>query len=368
MAKILKIIISSFIIWRSILIIIASTSALFINPKPDFLGKQFGWSNLPVLWHWANFDGEHYLWIAKFGYRQFEYAFFPLFPVVIKYVSNIFGDVLLSGLVISNLSLLALLFILYKLFLLDFKEKIVFKGLILFLAFPAAFFLSSVYTESFFLCLVAGSIFAARKKQFYLAAILAMAASATRLVGIFLLPSLLVIWFREGKDKKDLFPLFLIPFGLIGVMIFDWFKTGDLLNFVHVQPQFGANRSGSELILLPQVVYRYLKIFFNVNPFSHIFFISFQEFLLTISAIFIWLKVVRRLKIEYLIFSLAVIITPTLTGTFSSMPRYILAAFPLFFGLADATYNKYIFWLLVMVMFVLQLLNVVLFVNGYWVS
>lgn len=358
-----------YLIWRSLLIIVANLSAFIILPKFDFLGKQFAQDLLGLLfWHWANFDGEHYLWIAKNGYREFEYAFFPVFPLIIRATAFITHNVLLSGLLVTTLSSFLLLLILYKLFLLDFKENIVFLGLILFLSFPAAFFLVSIYSESFFLCLVASSLLAARKKKFFLASMLGIIASATRLVGIFLIPALLLIWMREMKDKRPLFFISLVPLGLIFVIIFNWLQAGDPLNFIHVQPGFGAGRSGTDLILLPQVIYRYFKIFITVSPLSYSFFISFQEFILTIFVFGTLITAVKKIRPEYLLFSLGAILTPTLTGTFSSMPRYVLAAFPIFFILASIIRHKLKVWLMVFFMFLLEILNVVLFINGYWVS
>src|SRR4030042_2473530 len=62
------------------------------------------YSNLP---HWivskANFDGIFYLRIAQNGYSQFEQAFFPLYPFLIKSLSPIFANnLLITGLIISN--------------------------------------------------------------------------------------------------------------------------------------------------------------------------------------------------------------------------------------------------------------------------
>jgi len=37
-----------------------------------------------VLYSWANFDGAHYINIARDGYHQFDQAFFPLYPLMIR--------------------------------------------------------------------------------------------------------------------------------------------------------------------------------------------------------------------------------------------------------------------------------------------
>ena len=54
-----------------------------------------------LLWSWANFDGEHYLNIARHGYQvirgQSEYAFFPLYPLLINLMSRTGIDLYISA-------------------------------------------------------------------------------------------------------------------------------------------------------------------------------------------------------------------------------------------------------------------------------
>src|SRR3990172_6131345 len=64
--------------------------------------------NLPkFLTTFANFDGAHYLLIAKNGYSQYQQAFFPLYPLLIRWLSPFFlNNHLLTALIISNISFL----------------------------------------------------------------------------------------------------------------------------------------------------------------------------------------------------------------------------------------------------------------------
>lgn len=72
----------------------------------------------------ANFDGVHYLILAKQGYSQYEHAFFPLYPLLIKLLTPIFfGNALLTGLIISNVSFLLGLIIFYKYLRMVFADK-----------------------------------------------------------------------------------------------------------------------------------------------------------------------------------------------------------------------------------------------------
>src|SRR5690242_7110394 len=84
-------IIGLFFIWRVFTFVAAA-----IAPKllPAF-GNRFPYveilreTGLPHwIWSFGNFDGVHYLRIAKDGYAyQYTQAFFPLYPILIKIVS-----------------------------------------------------------------------------------------------------------------------------------------------------------------------------------------------------------------------------------------------------------------------------------------
>ena len=60
-------------------------------------------SSLPTfIYSFANFDGVHYIRTATIGYSQYAQAFFPLYPLLIRYASYIFfNNPLIAGLVIS---------------------------------------------------------------------------------------------------------------------------------------------------------------------------------------------------------------------------------------------------------------------------
>ena len=115
--------------------------------------------------------------------------------------------------------------------------------------------------------------------------------------------------------------------------------------FFRVQPVFGANRS-TNLILLPQVYFRYLKIFFTAN-WNFQYFVSLIEFFIFtfvfIVLILDLLKIVKfsenwKLKIgnyerlSLSMFSFINLLLPTLTGTFSSIPATLSCLFRYFYS------------------------------------
>jgi hypothetical protein len=161
--------------------------------------------------------------------------------------------------------------------------------------------------------------------------------------------------------------ILLVPIGLLGYMVYLFKETKDPFMFIHVQPAFGANRSGDELVILPQVYWRYLNIFVKVPITNYDWWIALLEIILfhvvLVILFFAWRKNYPK---QWIYFSAAAVILPTLTGTLSSMPRYVLVAFPVFIFLAALP--KKIRTASFIASIVLGTVLTILFTQGYWVS
>jgi len=373
--EILKFIGIIFVAWRLILLLIAWVGSYFIPLREDYLGGGIlNYLKNPLLWSWANFDGVHYLIIAKQGYYQYQQAFFPFYPYLIRYLATFTKNYLFSGLLISHLLFFVALFLLYKLIRLDFSQGVVKRSLVYLLVFPTSFYFGSLYTESLFLALVVGSFYTARKKQWGIAGILGALASATRLAGIFLFPALLIEWWEQNKKSKtknvkSLLPLFLIVFGLLFYMWYLDRTVDDPLYFIHVQPFFGAQRTGGKLILLYQVFWRYLKMLVTVEKLTPTYFACLLEFFSGLAFLVLTIFTYLRLRRSYFVFMALAFLVPTLTGTFSSLPRYVLICFPGFILLS--LWSEKYRWLkrlypVVAVAFLV--VSVILFTRGFFVA
>lgn len=379
-----------FIFWRILLCLIVVIGASYIKFSPRFPYSDIYLTNAnlpPWIWTFANFDGVHYLGIVKNGYSlQYTQVFFPLYPLIIialQYVTQ-FSSVI-AGLLVSNVFFLTSLIVFYQLLRLDYKKNQV-RWIITFLIFsPTSFYFGSLYTESLFLFLVFSSFYLARKKKWFFAGVIAAFASATRFTGVFLLPALLWEWYRNKVKSQKSLPaqagkvkaifsilqsqiLYIVPLGLVVYMIYLQINFGDWLYFWHAQPLFGAQRAGESIILLPQVIWRYIKMFMTIPISTETFWISFSELSFTLGSIFIlFVSHKKMIRTSYLIFSWFIILLPTMTGTLSSMPRYILCAFPIFIFLGLIK-NKSIKVLLICISFILLSIFTVLFTRGHWVA
>ncbi len=370
-----------FLAWRVWTIVFALIGLIVLPLKSrHFLGG--GIENYlvnPLLWGWANFDGEHYLRIAQHGYQPLTHAFFPLYPLLARFIGGFFGfgflPLLFSGLAISNLAFLVALFLFWRLVCLDHSKKIATISLISLLTFPTSFYFGALYTESLFFLLTVAAFYCLRKDRWIFAGLLGGLSTATRLVGIFLLPAMIVeLWQHRkqegGLNTKQIMSPLLVPLGLIFYRLFLKSTTGDPFMFYNLQQLSGEQRA-QELILLPQVFWRYIKMLVTVTRSDPIYLTILLEVAIGLLGLFslVW-GYTKKVRPSYLLFLFLGYILPTLTGSFSSLPRYVLVLFPLFLilGLFLASRGRVFKVLSLAISVILLAIETTLFIRGYWVA
>jgi len=328
-------ILSSFLIWRIVLFIFLFIAIKFVPLQQNFLGGGLeNYLKDPYLWSWLNFDGEHYLSLARIGYQPLTYFYFPVFPLLIRFVADILVEAqkVFSGLIVSNISFLLALIGLWKLVLLDFKKVVAKMTIILMLLFPTSFYFGSYYTESTFLALTIWSFYLVRTNKWFSSGFLASIATVTRVIGVALFPALMVeYWGEKKKSFKKLLSIVLVPLGIVLYMAYLKIKTGDPFEFLNSVSIFGDQRS-SQFILLPQVFYRYIvKIIPNLTySYFPVVFTTFLEIFVAIAFLALLILGIKKVRWSYLVYALLSYIIPSLSGSFSSFPRYVLVIFPAF--------------------------------------
>lgn len=159
-----------------------------------------------LLGPWQRFDSQHYLRIARQGYaNEADSVFPPLYPLAVRALGRLFGGSaaanLAAAIFISNLAFLGLLILLHRVTAVELSPKAATQTLVYLAIFPTGFFLLAPYTESLFILLALGSIWAARKDRFWLAGGLGLLASLTRLTGWILVIPLACEWWRQNSGK-----------------------------------------------------------------------------------------------------------------------------------------------------------------------
>lgn len=371
-----KTILLLFIIWK-ILLFLALVFALCVIPlnSSNFLGGGYKLYNLhPYLLPWVNYDGEHYLSIALTGYHSLEQAFFPAYPSLISaflspFPNNTFNAALI-GLLISNGAFLIGLMFLFKLVQRYFDRKTALGTVITLLVFPTSFYFQAYYTESLFFLSIVMAFYFYTSEKYWLSGFSGIVASATRIFGIVLLPSILAELIVCKKKGYKYLPLLIMPLGLLGYMFYLWYSIGDPFGFYNQQAIFGEHRQKG-ITLYPQTLFRAARIVFASGIDSHEKIIYIQE--LIVGVLFFVLPIIawfKKLPVSLIAFSLLGFLLPTTVGSFSSLPRYVLVLFPSFLMLylLIAKLPRIIQAIVFVISVSLLLFNTMLFVRGYWVG
>ncbi len=371
-----------FLLLRGIFLI----STLFFAKNIIPFSEKFTYFDIPdgrTLSHfvgaWANFDGEHYVRIATEGYHQFDRAFFPLYPILLKSVHSVTNiHPIFVGCIISNILFVAAIILFFKLIKEVYKVRKPYFFIALLLAQPASFFFSAVYTESLLLFLIVAALYAHHKKKYIISGLAAALSSLARLQGAFLIFPLFFSNYSFKKSLKENIVLaskgvFLWAplLGLVAYMIYLYTKTGDPLYFLTVQPFFGAQRSAS-IILLPQVYYRYIKIFLTAS-WNYQYFIAVVEFvlfnfsfLLTLLHLRTSFKEKKKDQLGIACMSLCHILLTPLTGTFSSITRYSLFAWSPLFVVSRS--SRFVRYATLLIFITLQIVLFAFFSQGHFVG
>ena len=347
----------------TILFCIWILSVLIVFYSGFFLFPNNGSVSVNFIERLGNWDGGHYINIAKLGYiDNSQYAFFPLYPLLIKLVSQITGSYLIAGLFISITSSFFAMHLLFKLVSQDFGKSIGTKTVVAFLIFPTSFFLLTTYSEGLFLLLVVLTFYFLRQKKLVLATIICALASATRLAGLAIFLALLFeVQISSGINRKNWYVLF----GALGFILYCFYlytKTSDPFYFIT------AEASWQRFITVPGFSFwETIKTLVNNGFLNKDYFNAFLELTFSIFGLGMSLRVFRFLPASYGIYALISILLPIFSSLLTSIPRFILPIFPIFILLAFSKNQNVLFFYQLISIMLLSVFSI-LYINGYWVS
>ena len=295
----------------------------------------------PALDMWYRWDAGFYASIATYGYDWFnerqpadDMAFLPLYPLATRAVMAVSGCgyspylstcATVSGLIVSNLALLAatgLLFVLTRAYA---GTRAAWHAVGLLLLSPAGVFLSGVYTESLFLLLTLLVFLALERGRFGWAVVAAVLACLTRSVGIALVPALL--WWawcapsssssaRLGRMALALLPGLVFAAYIFGVGLY----VGALTAYFQTYAGTWERPAGS--------VFGAFTAYFSGQPVSWFGWqLSWLDLLAALGFLALAALLLRR-RVSWGLYALAAIVVPIFSGTLVAMPRFGLVVFP----------------------------------------
>jgi Gpi18-like mannosyltransferase len=315
---------------------------------------------------WAHWDGVWYIKIATSGYADADgsTAFFPLFPMLLRYVGVVLnGNLLITGIVISLLCYAGSVWLLYRLVRVDFGDSLAGRAVVYLAIGPLSFFLQAVYTESLFLLLSLACFVFAREGRLRLAGIMALLATLTRSTGVLLLiPMAYYYYERRGwsfrKTDSHVANLLMVFEGLLVWMTYLALAFGKPLVFSTAQAAWERNFGAPNYTVIKGIVAsvmglrdmisaEYYRVFWEVprpgseygaastNTLNLLFFIA--------AALLLWYGA-RRLPGAYSWYALAALAYPLFfPGKYvplMSYPRFTLTVFPLYVALALYTRDR----------------------------
>ena len=288
--------------------------------------------------------GADSLWIiniARAGYEkepfntniQHTWAYFPLYPLLLRAAAWLTGDLALTGIFLSSTFFLFALILLYRTVIaFNYDPAVADRAVFYLAAFPVSYFFSLAQTESLFLLLTVGCFYAAKRERWWLAGLCGALASATRFAGVFLLVPLAVMYWqnmraRNSRLRIDVVSLLLVPLGLIAFMIYLRSITGNALAFAEIQVAWGHS---------PAMFWRplagYLMDPLRVSAGWDFRLLNFAAAVMALVCSFVLLK---KREWAFASYSLISILVPlSYQVSLQSLARYVMVIFPVFVVLA----------------------------------
>ena len=315
-------------------------------------------------------DANWYIDIAVNGYERRPYAsdtlhnwaFFPAYPLTVAVVSQLTGAPYLTGAVLSTLFFFIALLLVYRTTLaFGFEEADANRTVFYLAIFPLSYFYSVPITESLFLMLTAGSIYAARRERWLVAGLLGAVASATRLTGVLLLPTLVLLYwetYRTFRPRLNFLPLLLIPTGLAAFMYFLYVITGNPLAFKDIIVEAWHRKPQFFLVTLAGYLADPLLI---VEPWNF----RLLNFLVPTLALVAGVVLLKWRRWSLAAYTLATLIIALSNQLLVSQARYAMVLFPAFIVLAVVGRNSRIDHVLRTLMLILLTLMTILYARHY---
>ena len=206
----------------------------------------------PGLDGWVRWDSAHLIELARAGYGSGNtspgegWGFFPLYSLLMRgmveatFLPVTEQNLALAGLVIANLCFIALVALTARWSADLFGDDAARMTILLLCLSPFSYFFSAAYTESLFMLLVVATLMLANSNRWFAAGAVAGLATATRLVGLALIPALLYLaWKRKISLIETVTCIGLSAYGVLAFGMYSAFRTGNPFQYFDAQANWG---------------------------------------------------------------------------------------------------------------------------------
>lgn len=219
------------------------------------------WPQLPapevsILRALGRWDSAWYLDIARRGYghtsappgRGAGYAFFPMYPWVVRVVSAVtLTPPMITALILSLVLGGAATVLCWVIVRDACGGAAADRAAAFFCFFPSAFVLSMAYAESLMIAAVAASLLALMRRRWVTAGVLGAVATATRPNAVVILAAAMscaIPAWRRGEGRRPFLAPALSAGGFVVVVVYQWLLTGHLFEWLRVEGAVWHDRFG----------------------------------------------------------------------------------------------------------------------------
>jgi hypothetical protein len=276
-------------------------------------------------------DGYGYIATTPDGRTLSDYAFFPLYPYLERWVHKFTSlSYINSGLLISAISSVIAALGIYLVIERTIGSKIAFYTVILWAALPIAAVQTLAYSESLFTALAAWGLYYALKRQWIAAGLFAFFAGLTRPTSIAIILAVMVAVLIElqkrRRDKNALIALLIAPLGMIGYIYWVGTQLDGWNSYFKVTEGWGNGIDGGRAFAA------WITNFFHEGqPITGLVVLA----AITLLMVLLWGLWRKSVPAPILVYAFTlVLISLATSGYFGSKPRYLLPAFPLLIPIA----------------------------------
>ena len=323
--------------------------------------------NLPARW-----DTGWYMDVATDGYKwmparvttQQNIAFFPVYPMLMRYTSLFLGrELMWTGVLLSIVSFFGAMVYLYRFARERFGDDAAYGALALIATYPFALFFSAAYTESLFLLTIVGACYHFERNELWKAGLWGLLAGLTRPNGCLLSVVLALIavrplWpfrvrglhLRDWMRIADRIAVAALPgLGMLLYSTYIFFLTGHPFRWASQNAAWGRVYRGLDVMFAEQaqtITDDGLYVYAATRTVDAIQLAAVLFILLTVWPVF------RRVGLPYAVMLLVNLLPPLMMGGLLSMGRVTSVLFPTFVWLGLAIPGSHrAAWIAVFAMF-----------------
>lgn len=348
-SKELKIIFVSFIFTRLVFTLVLTIGYYYLPKGKDVYENVH--RALDIIFQFN--DASIFTHIAQNGYSGSYYAFAPLYPLAIKYLSPLFlGSYQWAAFFISNISFIFVMVLLFYYLISYIGKTASMYAVIGLIVYPASHYNTICYSEALYFLMVLISVLSYKNKDYMIASLFCGLSILTRINGLALLAGygldMLINYLKEKNYNFDSIILLLkkglsflaVVMAVYGLwLLYMYVKTDNAFYFLEAQKTW--SRETPSPLIIPFII----KLFIRIFQFPALR--TTLEFICPMTMLILSILSIKKVPIYFSFYSIFTILMPLSTSStwsLTRLPMVALAAYA-FIGIKSEQSKKFrIIW------------------------